>query len=87
MKRLLAGLVLAALTLPSVALAASDQTDTGKGAFISDEWELHDWIPIHIGPLDLSINKAVAYLLLGAVVGIPLGALVVYQVYGRSGKA
>jgi hypothetical protein len=26
-------------------------------------------------------------LLLGAVVGIPLGALVVYQVYGRSGKA
>jgi ABC-type nitrate/sulfonate/bicarbonate transport system permease component len=26
-------------------------------------------------------------LLLGAVVGIPLGALVVYQVYGRSGAA
>jgi hypothetical protein len=26
-------------------------------------------------------------LLIGAIVGIPLGALVVYQVYGRSGTA
>ncbi len=66
-------LALVALALPSVAFAASDQTDEGKGAFISDEWELHDWIPIHLGPLDLSINKAVAYLILGTIVSIVIG--------------
>jgi F-type H+-transporting ATPase subunit a len=72
-KRVLAVLALGALALPSVAFAASDQTDEGKGAFISDEWELHDWIPIHLGPLDLSINKAVAYLMLGTIVSILIG--------------
>jgi len=55
--------VLAALTLPQAALA--------KGEFNPDEeWELHEWIPIHIGPLDMSINKAVAYLMLGTVLSI-----------------
>src|SRR4051812_37119023 len=39
----------------------------------ADEWTLHEWIPIHIGPLDLSINKAVAYLLLGAVISCVVG--------------
>jgi F-type H+-transporting ATPase subunit a len=72
-KRVLAALALGALALPSVAFAASDQTDEGKGAFISDEWELHDWIPIHLGPLDLSVNKAVAYLMLGTIVSIVIG--------------
>ena len=57
---------------PSLALGAGD-TSENKGAFISDEWELHDWIPIHIGPLNLSINKAVAYLLLGALVSCVIG--------------
>jgi F-type H+-transporting ATPase subunit a len=71
-KRLLALAPLFLLAFPSVARAA-DQTDENKGAFISDEWELHDWIPIHIGPLDLSINKAVAYLLLGALVSCVIG--------------
>jgi F-type H+-transporting ATPase subunit a len=73
-KRLLALVPLLLLASPSVALAA-DQTDENKGAFISDEWELHDWIPIHIGPLNLSINKAVAYLLLGALVSCLIGIL------------
>jgi F-type H+-transporting ATPase subunit a len=30
-------------------------------------------VPIHIGPLDLSINKAVAYLILGAIVSCVIG--------------
>ena len=60
------------LASPSLALGAGD-TSESKGAFISDEWELHDWIPIHIGPLNLSINKAVAYLLLGALVSCVIG--------------
>ena len=38
-----------------------------------EEFTLKTWIPIHIGPLDLSINKAVAYLALGSLVTIFLG--------------
>ena len=57
---------LLALALPQAAFA--------KGAFDpAEEWELHEWIPIHIGPLDLSINKAVVYLLVGAAVTCILG--------------
>jgi len=82
-KRVLTAFVLAALALPSVALAASDQKEEGKGAFISDEWELHDWIPIHVGPLDLSINKAVAYLMLGTVVSILIGIVFMRVKVGR----
>jgi hypothetical protein len=45
------------LTLPSAALAASGTgEEEDKGAFISEEWELHEWIPIHLGPIDMSIN-------------------------------
>lgn len=38
-----------------------------------EEFTLKSWIPIHLGPLDLSINKAVAYLALGSLVTIFLG--------------
>ena len=38
-----------------------------------EEFELHSWVPIHLGPLDLSINKAVAYLWLGGLVTMALG--------------
>jgi F-type H+-transporting ATPase subunit a len=82
-KRLLAALVLAALSIPAPALAASGEEGEGKGAFISDEWELHDWIPIHLGPLDLSINKAVAYLMLAAVVSILIGIVFMRVKVGR----
>jgi F-type H+-transporting ATPase subunit a len=62
----LALVALLALALPQAALA--------KGEFEpAEEWELHDWIPIHLGPLDLSINKAVAYLLLSMVISIVIG--------------
>jgi F-type H+-transporting ATPase subunit a len=65
-KRLAAALFTLALIAPSAAMA--------KGVFHpEDEFELHDWLPIHIGPLNLSINKAVAYLLLGALLTIVLG--------------
>jgi F-type H+-transporting ATPase subunit a len=63
----LAGLLFL-LTLLAPASAAA------KGEFHpEDEFELHDWLPIHLGPLNMSINKAVAYLLLGALVTIVLG--------------
>ena len=36
----------------------------GVGQFnVVDEFQLKDWVPIHLGPLDLSINRAVVYLL------------------------
>ena len=66
MKRLVLGLAGLALLLPNAALA--------KGEFDpSEEWNLDEWVPIHLGPLNLSINKAVAYLWLGALLTILLG--------------
>jgi F-type H+-transporting ATPase subunit a len=70
------------LAFPSLAMAAGE-TKENKGAFISDEWELHDWIPIHIGPLDMSINKAVAYLLLGAALSCVIGIVFMRVKVGR----
>jgi len=81
-KRLVALIPLVALTLPSVAVAAEPEGEN-KGAFISDEWELHDWIPIHLGPIDMSINKAVAYLLLGALCSCLLGIVLMRVKFGR----
>jgi F-type H+-transporting ATPase subunit a len=66
MRRALAVITLLALSVPAPALA--------RGEFDpSTEFEQHVWIPIHLGPLDLSITKAVAYLLLGSAVTILLG--------------
>jgi F-type H+-transporting ATPase subunit a len=66
MKRLVLVLAGLALVLPQAALA--------KGEFHpEEEWDLHAWVSIHLGPIDLSINKAVAYLWLGALVTIVLG--------------
>jgi F-type H+-transporting ATPase subunit a len=66
LRNVLALLTIAALAVPQAALA--------KGEFDpAEEWDLRDWIPIHIGPLDMSINKAVAYLLLGALLSCVIG--------------
>jgi F-type H+-transporting ATPase subunit a len=37
------------------------------------EFEQHEWIPIHLGPLNLSITKAVVYLMLGTICTIAIG--------------
>ena len=66
MRRWLVALSLLALALPANAFA--------KGEFHpEDEFELDPWISLHLGPLDLSITKAVVYLMLGTVVTILLG--------------
>jgi F-type H+-transporting ATPase subunit a len=65
-RRAFAALVLLALVLPQEAFA--------RGHFDpSEEFQLEEWVPIHLGPLDLSINKAVVYLFIGAGVTILLG--------------
>ncbi|HKY12076.1 MAG TPA: F0F1 ATP synthase subunit A, partial [Gaiellaceae bacterium] len=67
MKRLYFGLATLLLLFPGQAFAAEEDFDPAV------EFEQHAWIPIHIGPLDLSITKAVAYLFLGTAVTILLG--------------
>jgi F-type H+-transporting ATPase subunit a len=80
MKRLVAALSLLTLALPSPAMA--------KGEFHpEDEFTLHPWISIHIGPLDMSINKAVVYLFLGAAVTIVLSFFLFrFRLKGEPGK-
>ena len=68
LRRLVLLLVGLALVAPQAAFA--------RGEFHpEDEWHLDDWVPIHLGPLNMSINKAVVYLLLGAVITMALGIL------------
>jgi F-type H+-transporting ATPase subunit a len=53
---------------------AAPQAAFARGKFDpSTEFEQHPWISIHLGPLDLSITKAVVYLLIGAGVTMLLG--------------
>ena len=80
MKRALATCLLAALTVPSVALAAEEESKFDP----AHEWELKTWGPeLKIGPIDMSINKAVAYLMLGTVVSILIGILFMRVKVGR----
>jgi F-type H+-transporting ATPase subunit a len=73
MKRALAAVTLLALTLPSVAFAQTETEEESKFD-PSHEWELSTWGPeLKIGPIDMSINKAVAYLILGTIVSIVIG--------------
>jgi F-type H+-transporting ATPase subunit a len=65
MKRITFVCAVLALALPAPALAGEFDP--------SDEFKLHPWVPIHLGPLDLSVNKAVAYLWLGAICTMLLG--------------
>jgi F-type H+-transporting ATPase subunit a len=55
-----------ALLAPSSAFARGEFDPT-------KEFEQHEWVPIHLGPLDLSITKAVVYLMLGSVLTMALG--------------
>jgi len=66
MRRVFAIATLLALSVPAPALA--------RGKFDpTTEFEQHEWIPIHLGPLNLSITKAVVYLLIGTALTILLG--------------
>jgi len=81
-KRALAIVTLLALTLPSLALAQSGDEETKFDP--SHEWELQTWGPeLKIGPIDMSINKAVAYLILGTVCSILLGIVLMRVKPGR----
>ena len=77
MKARLVAAVVVALAFPQAAFARGE-FDPVK------EFEQHEWVSIHLGPLDLSITKAVVYLMLGTVVTIFLG-LFLMRVRVRNG--
>jgi len=61
------------LVVATLALAAPPAA-LARGKFDpTTEFEQHEWVPIHLGPLNLSITKAVVYLMLGTVFTIALG--------------
>ena len=66
MKRALLAASVFALSLPTQAFARGEFDPT-------TEFEQHEWISIHLGPLNLSITKAVVYLLLATVLTILVG--------------
>ena len=78
MRRALLALTTLALLLPANAFA--------KGEFHPDEeFELHTWGPeLKIGPIDLSINKAVVYLILGAVLTCVIGIVLMRIPFTRN---
>jgi F-type H+-transporting ATPase subunit a len=65
-KRALLTLSTLALLLPANAFARGEFDPT-------KEFEQHEWVPIHLGPLNLSITKAVVYLILGSALTMALG--------------
>ncbi len=66
MRARLLTVALLALAFPTPAFARGEFDPT-------KEFEQHEWVPIHLGPLDLSITKAVVYLMLGTLLTILLG--------------
>jgi F-type H+-transporting ATPase subunit a len=61
------------MVVAALALAAPPAA-FARGSFDpTKEFEQHEWVPIHLGPLNLSITKAVAYLMLGTLLTILLG--------------
>jgi F-type H+-transporting ATPase subunit a len=63
-----------ALVLASAFALLAPASAFARGTFDpTKDFEQHPWIPIHLGPLDLSITKAVVYLMLGTVVTIVVG--------------
>jgi F-type H+-transporting ATPase subunit a len=66
MRRALLLTASAALLFPAAAFARGEFDPT-------TEFEQHEWVPIHLGSLNLSITKAVAYLMLGTVLTILMG--------------
>ena len=88
MKRLALLLLVFALVAPGTAfaqepaepLAAPEEEEFDP----SHEWDLQTWGPeLKIGPIDMSVNKAVAYLLLGMLVSIAIGIFFMRVKVGR----
>jgi F-type H+-transporting ATPase subunit a len=83
-KRVLFTLLALALVLPASALGQEAPVEEESEFDPAHEWELHTWGPeLKIGPIDMSINKAVAYLILGTIVSIAIGIVFMRVKVGR----
>ena len=72
------------LTVALLALAVP-QTALAKGEFHpEEEFEQHPWVSIHLGGLDLSITKAVSYLMLGSILTMIIGVVLMRAKRGRA---
>jgi F-type H+-transporting ATPase subunit a len=80
MKSRLLAVVLFALAFPQAAFARGE-FDPVK------EFEQHEWVSIHLGPLDLSITKAVVYLMLATVLTIFIGIFLMRVKVRAGGEA
>ncbi|MDX6424975.1 MAG: F-type H+-transporting ATPase subunit a [Gaiellaceae bacterium] len=76
MRRALLTLSAVALLLPANAFARAPFDPT-------TEFVQHEWIPIHLGPINLSITKAVVYLMLGTLLTIAFG---IFFMRGKPGR-
>jgi F-type H+-transporting ATPase subunit a len=65
-RRRFLAVVLLALAFPPAAFARGDFNP-------ADEFQLHKWVHIELGPLDLSITRAVVYLFLAAALTMLIG--------------
>jgi F-type H+-transporting ATPase subunit a len=63
------------MLLNALTFAAEAPADEPVKFDPSTEFELHPWVSIHVGPLDMSINKAVVYLWLGSLLTMAIGIL------------
>jgi F-type H+-transporting ATPase subunit a len=82
-RRALAFAFVLALTLPTVAFAQTPAAEESEFD-PAHEWEFKTWGPeLKIGPIDMSINKAVAYLILGTIVSILIGLVLMRVKPGR----
>jgi F-type H+-transporting ATPase subunit a len=80
MKWRLLAVALFALAFPQAAFARGE-FDPVK------EFEQHEWVSIHLGPLDLSITKAVVYLMLATVLTIFIGIFLMRVKVRAGGEA
>jgi F-type H+-transporting ATPase subunit a len=87
MRRLAILFLVLSLLVPATALAQEEPATSGtteeEKFDPAHEWELETWGPeLKLGPIDMSLNKAVAYLLLATVVSIAIGLLFMRVVKG-----
>ena len=80
MRRALPIALVTSLLLPAAAFAAESNGTTEEEFDPSAEWKLHTWIDL---PLGLDVNKAVAYLLVGALLTIVLGIVLMRIPVGK----
>jgi F-type H+-transporting ATPase subunit a len=77
------GLYLALGLLFAVLLGSSGKDDAYQP---QNEFKLDTWISLHIGPIDMSINKAVLYLFLGAALTIMAWLYIASRMHERPNR-